>query len=194
MNIDIHNYEAFFLDYHEGNLSPQEVAELLLFVEQHPELKEEFESFESITLYDLSPVSFEDKSSLKKEITEENREEYFIRSAESDLNAAEKKLLDDFIEQHPHYSSELELFRKTILPVDHSIVFENKNELKRAAIITGTDELLIASVEGLLSKEEKSILKQQLAVDAEMQHELFLYQQTKLAADTGSVYENKEEL
>ena len=45
MNIDKNNYEAFFLDYHEGNLSPQEVADLYLFLSQYPELKKEFEDF-----------------------------------------------------------------------------------------------------------------------------------------------------
>lgn len=50
MNINSHNYEAFFLDYHEGNLSPQQVADLLLFLEQHPGLKQDFDSFENIRL------------------------------------------------------------------------------------------------------------------------------------------------
>ena len=59
MTINKHNYEAYFLDYHEGNLTPQEVADLLLFVEQHPELKDEFESFENVTLEDYSTPSFE---------------------------------------------------------------------------------------------------------------------------------------
>ena len=86
MSINKNNYEAFFLDYHEGNLSPQQVADLLLFVEQHSEYREEFESFENVTLDDLIDVSFEDKESLKKEITLLNREEYFIRSVENTLN------------------------------------------------------------------------------------------------------------
>jgi ElaB/YqjD/DUF883 family membrane-anchored ribosome-binding protein len=194
MNINKNNYEAFFLDYHEGNLSPQEVAELLLFIEQHPELKEEFESFENITLDDLSSVNFENKSGLKKSITEENREEYFIRAAEGNLNLAEEKLLADFIQLHPQYLAELELFRKTILTADASIVFENKHELKKAAILSDTDQLLIASMEGLLSREEQGMLKQQLNVDAALQHELSLYKKTVLSADESIIYENKEGL
>lgn len=194
MNINLNNYEAFFLDYHEGNLTPEQVADLLLFVEQHPQLKEEFENFEDITLYDLSPISFEHKSDLKKNITAENCEEYFIRSAEGDLTSTEKTLLADFIKQHPHYSSDLELFAKTIVKADSSIVFENKAALKREAVITSEDELLIASVEGMLTKTETTFLYKQLAVDAEMQHNYVLYQQTKLTADLSIVYEGKEEL
>ena len=62
MNINKNNYEAFFLDYHEGNLSPQQVADLLLFIEQHPELEEEFESFENFSIADNNTFNFENKT------------------------------------------------------------------------------------------------------------------------------------
>jgi hypothetical protein len=192
MNINKNNYEAFFLDYHEGNLSPQQVADLLLFIEQHPELKEEFESFENVTLDDLSAVSFGDKTGLKKEITITNAEEYLIRSIEGTLSPADMVLLENFIKQHPQYITELELFQKTKLTADSSVTFENKESLKR--ITATTDDLLIASVEGLLSKGEIVLLNGQLTVDAEMQHDLHLYKQTKLTADLNVIYENKEEL
>lgn len=132
MNINKNNYEAFFLDYHEGNLTPHQVADLLLFIEQHPELKQEFESFENITLQDLNAIEF-----------------------------------------------------------------ENKNELKRVTGSTrseGWDEVMIASVEGILTKEETVLLNKQLSIDAKLQHEFLLYQKTKLAADVSIVFENKKDL
>ncbi|MGZ4048212.1 MAG: hypothetical protein ACXVNN_02550 [Bacteroidia bacterium] len=192
MNINKNNYEAFFLDYHEGNLSPQQVADLLLFIEQHPELKEEFESFENFTLEDFSGITFENKSGLKKEITNDNKDEYFIRSVEDTLSSIEKNLLDNFIKQHPQYIADLNLFQKTKLNPDSSIVFENKESLKHIAV--STDDLLIASIEGLLSKEETVLLSQQLTADVEMQHNLSLYKQTRLIPDASIVFEGKEEL
>ncbi|CAN5519294.1 hypothetical protein BH10BAC1_BH10BAC1_12830 [soil metagenome] len=208
MSINKNNYEAFFLDYHEGNLSPQQVADLLLYVEQHPELKEEFESFENVTLDALSAITFEDKLSLKTEvltpalsingegelppISIQNKEEYFIKSAENTLTATEKTLLENFIKQHPQFLVDLQLFQKTIISADASITFENKEELKRTAITT--DDLLISSIEGLLSKGETVLFNQQIAVDAEMQHNYNLYKQTILSADASIVYEDKEEL
>ena len=96
MTIKKHNYEAYFLDYHEGNLTPQEVADLLLFVEQHPELKDEFESFENVTLEDYSTPSFENKDILKKEINKENIEEYFIKDVEGVITSTEKILLHNY--------------------------------------------------------------------------------------------------
>jgi hypothetical protein len=215
MNINKHNYEAFFLDYHEGNLTPQEVAELLLFVEQHPELKEEFESFENFSLEDYSSYTFENKESLKKNLTPalskeegegkiiaENCENYFVRSVDGTLTEAEADLLNVFLKQHPQYSTEFELFQKTKLIPDTQTVFENKSSLKRdltPALSFGdgvetADNLLIAAVEGLLTKEESSLFKQQLSVDAEIRQRFEFYQQTKIQADLSVVYENKEEL
>ena len=130
MNINKHNYEAFFLDYHEENLTPQRVADLFLFIEQHPELKEEFENFENFTLKDISSIAFENKSSLRKEITLKNKEEYFIRSVENTLNTTELTLLNNFLKQHPQFLIDFELFKKTKLSIDTAIVFEEKEKLK----------------------------------------------------------------
>lgn len=156
MNINKNNYEAFFLDYHEGNLTAEEVAVLLLFVEQHPELKEEFENFENCSIEDFSSIEFENKRSLKKEITIANQQDYFIGLIENSLNDSENKLVSDFLDQNPSAHLEFELFRKTLLKADKTIVYENKNALKKTAstivnrtepILTYEEDLLIASVE-----------------------------------------------
>lgn len=131
MKINKNNYEAFFLDYHEGNLTPLQVANLLIFVEQHPHLKEELESFENFSVDDFPTVEFENKSRLKKEITPDNKEEYFIRCVEKTLSPVETNLLNDFLIQHPPLVVELELYLKTKLSPDTSIIFENKEKLKQ---------------------------------------------------------------
>lgn len=192
MNINKHNYEAFFLDYHEGNLTPQQVADLLLFIDQHPELKEEFESFENVTIEDYSSIVFESKSELKKEITVENKDEYFIRSVENTLTSADSKLLKDYIKQHPQYLQEFELFQKTKLSHDNAIIFENKEVLKQISI--SADDLMIASVEGLLTSKEEKAFYQRLSTDQKMQNDLSLYKQTRLVADASIIFENKNEL
>lgn len=200
MNINKNNYEAFFLDYHEGNLTPQEVADLLLFVEQHPELKEELESFENVTIEDYSKITFENKSDLKKEITDNNREEYFIKAVENTLNAAEKTLLENYLKQYPQYIIDYNLFQKTKVQADTSIVFEKKDAMKKdltPSFSTGNGnagEALIALMEGLLSEEEVIKLNKQIAADASLQKELALLQKTKLQADASIVFKNKADL
>jgi hypothetical protein len=192
MKINKHNYEAFFLDYHEGNLTPQQVADLLLFVEQHPEVKEEFENFENFTLEDYSSYTFENKEALKKEITESNRKEYFIGSVDGALSQPDTLLLDIFLKQHPQYSAEFELFQKTKLSPDTNIVFENRSSLKR--IPETADHFLISAVEGLLRKEEQFLFEKQLAADPQMRKEFTLYKQTILSPDANIVLENRNEL
>ncbi|MDP1747186.1 MAG: hypothetical protein Q8L90_16545 [Bacteroidota bacterium] len=200
MNINKNNYEAYFLDYHEGNLTPVQVADLLFFVEQHPELKEEFENFENFSLEDFSSIEFENKSSLKKEITLDNKEEYFIRAVENELNPSEIALLNNFLKHHPQFFVDLELFQKTKLSLDTSIVYEQKNSLKRSDFtksgsnLSEVDELLISSIEGLLSPEEINLLNERLVENKEIAKKFVLFNQTKLIADRSIVFEGKESL
>ncbi len=67
MKIDKHNCEAVFLDYYEKNLSPMEVAEMLFFLEENPEMKKVFENYEAIVL-EHEKINFPDKESIKKKI------------------------------------------------------------------------------------------------------------------------------
>ena len=200
MKINKNNYEAYFLDYHEGNLSPEEVTELLLFVEQYPDLKEELESFENFTIEDYSSITFENKSSLKKEITDNNREEYFIKAVEKTLNVAEKNLLENYLKQHPQFLVDYNLFQKTKVEADTSIVFEKKDAMKKdltPSFSTGNGnagEALISLMEGLLSEEESTLMNEKTNADTWLQKEFALYQQTKLTADTSIVFENKDVL
>jgi hypothetical protein len=192
MNINISNYEAYFLDYHEGNLSPQQVADLFLFLSQHPELKKEFEDFEHIVLEDFSAPIFENKDRLKKNITAENREEYFIRAVEGTLDTAELALLTTFLTTHPEFVTEFNLFKKTKLQADASVVFENKMLLKQGDIVN--EEQLIAAVEGLLTEEEQLLLEKRLALNPELQKLVVAYQQTKAIADTSIIFKDKQTL
>ena len=65
MNINTDNYEAYLLDYMEGNLSPEEAVELQAFVEAQgldwSELTEELPRLEA------PQIEFEDKERLKKQ-------------------------------------------------------------------------------------------------------------------------------
>ena len=198
MEINKNNYEAFFLDYHEGNLTPLQVADLFLFIAQHPEFKDEFESFENLSLEDLSCIEFEDKSDLKKEITLLNKDEYFIRSVENTLNTAEKELLQKFLIQHPQLLHEFELFQKSIIPMDDFVVFENKSGLKKSLssgkFVNMEEDRMISAIEGLLSPQETKLFDQQIVDDVKLKKEFTVYLQTKLVADISLVFEEKEKL
>ena len=50
MKINRDNYEAYFLDYFEGQLSLEMVEEVLMFADQNPDLRNVLEDFEAVSL------------------------------------------------------------------------------------------------------------------------------------------------
>lgn len=64
--INIENYEEFLCSYVDGELNEAETKALLLFLEAHPELKEELSAFESTKLQPDTTVVFENKKTLLK--------------------------------------------------------------------------------------------------------------------------------
>ena len=131
MLINKNNYEPFFIDYYDGNLSAQQVKELFLFLETHPELKAEFESFSNITL-DAPEMEFPNRDALKRGIiTASNIEQYLVASLEGDLSEAEEKELKIFLEKNPKFNHDVALYPKTISTPDLSIVYPDKKSLKQ---------------------------------------------------------------
>ena len=68
MKINRDNYEAYFLDYHEGQLSPEMEKEVLAFVEINPDLMDVFNEFEAVTLVADQDIVFENKNQIKNPI------------------------------------------------------------------------------------------------------------------------------
>ena len=142
------NYPAFFLDYHEGNLPEDRLAELWQFLDEHPDLREEFDAFEMITLVGDDAVSFPGKGSLKKsddhkphtgpklhkkklEIGPDNYEELFVAYTEGDLAPADAATVEAFAAQSDILQRELTLLQQARMEPDHQIVFPHKGALKR---------------------------------------------------------------
>ena len=48
MKINRNNYEMYFIDYLDGVLSPDLVSELLLFLDENPDLKEELSDLDAL--------------------------------------------------------------------------------------------------------------------------------------------------
>lgn len=135
MNITKTNYESWFLDYYEGNLSAIQVAELFLFLQQNNELQNEFESFNPINIASTEYVYFDAKESLKRQvITVHNIDYYLIGELEDNLNLKEKTQLHAFLKLHPELEDTRELYRKTKLQAVNE-VYGEKKALKRKLIL-----------------------------------------------------------
>jgi hypothetical protein len=126
------NYESFFLDYVEENMSPEQIAELMLFLEKNPDLKEELEDYKALELIPPS-YNLEDKYKLKKEeglITIDNYEDFIIQEIEGENTSETSKLLHLFLEKNPNKQSEFLTYQKTKL-IAPSVIFTAKKSLKK---------------------------------------------------------------
>jgi hypothetical protein len=132
MTITRDNYEPYFLDFLEGNLKEDQIDQFLDFLELNPDLKEELQLLENMTLPE-EQIDFSGKEHLYKTSADFKAatETKMIASLEGDLESNEKKLFESQLEGHPELKSEYELFSKTILSPDPSVKFPNKKSLYR---------------------------------------------------------------
>ena len=129
--INRHNYEEFFLDYHEGNLTGEQKAMVILFIESNEDLLDEFYTFKEMTL-EITDTSTIEKSSLYNGPHSSNREDYFIGWIEGDLTSEEKVQTQELVNANASFSKELELFQKTKL-IPTAEVYADKQNLRKSA-------------------------------------------------------------
>lgn len=125
-----HNYEEFFLDYHEGKLTNEEKSMVLLFIETNADLQEEFYSFTNVCLEPMEDSRME-KSDLYNGPHHSNREDYFIGLIEGDLTDSELSQTHDLIRDNEAYQLELSVFEKTKL-MPQALIFPEKKQLKKS--------------------------------------------------------------
>jgi hypothetical protein len=190
--ISLDNYEAFLLDFSEGNLSDSEVIELKSFLLLHPDL--------GIDLENLDLPTFPPEELCVGFKSDMLRQDEFIEN-ELLLNYLEKNLDHDashevelLLQSDPMLFAEFELLRKTILSPD---LQEN---LLEPSVLLKTEEQLIENadaflyMEGLMTALDKAEFETKLKRDENLCRELDLLNKTKLAAEDSLFYPNKEEL
>ncbi len=133
--INRNNYESYLIDWMEGNLDVQTGEELMLFLDDNPDIKEELEEFENVFLEPES-VEFSKKSILKKNriipadnINEDNFETFFIAWYENDLSLKEQNDVEQFVLANPFLKKEFELFGSLMVSLDEKVVYDNKELL-----------------------------------------------------------------
>jgi hypothetical protein len=197
MQINQNNYEAFFLDFAEGRLDNSSTLELLNFLRNHPELKQELEQFSDIRL-DAPEEVFPGKEVLKKlnfghaSVNPNNFGDFCIAYHEKLLNQAESQKLFSYLEFHPEKKKDFDLFGKATLVADKNIVFEAKPFLKRkpkgASVrtiifrITAVAAGLILAVTIFYKSSVKEDVPNRVAVTSSNSPKLPVYEQPKNTA------------
>lgn len=140
MKINRNNYEEYVIDYLDGRLNPVQTAELMYFFSQNPDLELEFNAFENYRLPE-SKLKFGNIEDLKKEysdfqaVTDSNFDEFCVAEIEGDLDKKSRSRLYEYLKKNPGKKRDFELYQKTILEPDESLVFPDLNKLKKHKII-----------------------------------------------------------
>ncbi|MCD4833585.1 MAG: hypothetical protein K8R31_07300 [Bacteroidales bacterium] len=135
IDINRNNYEEYFLDFQDGELSPSDENLLMLFLNENPDLKSEIELFEANKI-PVDSTFFENKMELKKPgilsgVTINNFDELCIARMEGDLKRRETIEFDKFIAGNKKKKKEYYLYKLTKIQPDNFAVFQNKESLKK---------------------------------------------------------------
>ena len=136
MEINRSNYEIWLIDWNDGNLNSLQIDQLKLFLSDNPDLREEFNDFNSMNLFP-SGISFSNKEHLKKSPSDISQTQFEYLCAayfENDLSGIQQTELNEIIEMYPDKKKTFDLIRKTRL-VPPKINYKHKTLLlKRTAI------------------------------------------------------------
>ena len=199
MRINRDNYESFLVDYTDGALSAKEMREVDDFLCQNPDIKREFELFNSDAI-ELEDV-FIDKTNLKSipfEKTGAKSDTFqqlcvnYIDNLQSD---SEKQFFNELVINDTEKVEELNLYLKTKLPIE-SALFNEKLLIKKGTYqhnITDDnfEEYCVASVDGWLDFEGLTKLNKFIADNPSKKVELDLFYKTKISPDLSIIYPDK---
>ncbi|HBS85372.1 MAG: hypothetical protein A2W91_16320 [Bacteroidetes bacterium GWF2_38_335] len=135
MDINRKNYELYFMDYLDGNLNELQIAVLMAFLVENPDLEQELNDLRNLDL-EIPTVEFTGKQNLKKfdftaEISSSNFNDFAVAYHENDLNQIQKQKTELFLKKNPQYNKDFELFAAVRLKPDFSIVYKDKSKLKQ---------------------------------------------------------------
>lgn len=190
--INSHNYEAFLVDYFDGNLSDVLITELKAFVIANPQL--------NIDLDDMDLPSFSEegieagfKNDLKKTDTFLEDEE-LINYLENNLTEADKKIFEVKLVNDIALNNELKGYKKTILINELALVFNEKAELVKTDDDLILNNSALAYLEGQLEASGKLQFEAELKTNSTLQKEVALFNKTKLEATTSIQFPDKVSL
>jgi hypothetical protein len=92
IEINISNYESYLLSYIDGELNEAEMAALELFLQKHPQFKQELELLEGVRVVPDEMIVFDNKASLYRTISADvvDYEELMLGHIDGELTAAGK--------------------------------------------------------------------------------------------------------
>ena len=133
-------------------------------------------------------------------INRHNYEEYFLLYVDNELNADERIVVEEFVQQHPDLKEELNMLQQSLVKADEQVVFENKELLYKLSDTTNIvtagncEEYFVLYADDELSNEEKDLVEQFVYSNPQYQAEFELIHKAKLTPESNVVFPNKETL
>lgn len=190
-DINLHNYEAFLLDYSEGHLNGADTEALILFVSANPQLAIQLDELTLPTLIE-EQITIDFKNDLKKNESDFS-DELLLNYLEGNLSPQQKINFEEQLKQNAALAESLAMYTKTIL-VAEPVSFEYKASLLKTEDAFILNNRAIAYVEDQLSIFEKINFEKELQVNPTLKNELALILKTKAIADTSIIYPDKPAL
>lgn len=135
MNINLHNYEEFFILYWDNELNTEQRNLVEIFVEANKDLQEEFRLFGETRFTPDKNMVFDEKDLLlvsKNSLIDfSNYPEQLLSYIDDELTDNQKSAIEKFTAKHPVVQQELILLKKTKLQPEPEVVFPDKNSLFR---------------------------------------------------------------
>lgn len=118
------NYEIYFMDYMDGNLSARERAEVEAFLLVHPDLRELLDGMNGVWL-EVPVEVFDKKEEIKRTVREREIEYYAIATAEGVITGEEQTWVDGNVDKDV-FEREVEMYAKVKVKPDPICRFEGK--------------------------------------------------------------------
>ena len=134
------------------------------------------------------------------QINRHNYEEFFLLYVDNELNVADRKAVEAFVEQNPDLEEELVMMMQSVLRPDKNIVFTGKDSLLKNKPANGLvnesnyEEYFVLYGDNELSNEEKDLVEQFVYKHPQYQAEFELIQQARFIPEHAVIYPDKNEL
>jgi hypothetical protein len=197
MEINRHNYEIWLIDYIDGKLSAEQVRLLMIFLQENPDIQEEFDGLEMTSAIPDADVRFDRKEELRKpeDVEIPLYQQWMIDKMEGNLAARDEQRLEEYLVDNVQAQKEMDAFLKTKM-VPEMVFFPNREMLKRDEmdLLSREDYLLAAQAEGKLTEAEQKEWNGLLQNRPHLKLSLDFILNAKLSPDLEVVFPNRASL
>ncbi len=189
------NYEIWFLDYLEDNLSTEQTDQLIIFLKKYPLLQKELDEMSLYYLECDNSITFNQKTDIQKPFKDlSNIDEMMIADSEGDISVEEKLILDNLIKNNNELQGSSIYYKLSRVDSDKSIKYNDKFSLKKTKYsLDDIDTLLLSHLDNTISDSEKNWLTTHFSPES-LERQLSKFRKTKLEPDLSIVYSDKKQL